>query len=84
MHANSARASITLNGTPLSWEHAPTYLNEVYAARKERFAYLRIDPGVSDSDQKEMFRLMEHLATERLCLLDFKAPHKYMREPGAS
>ena len=42
MHANSARASITLNGTPLSWDNAPAYLNEVYAGREERFAYLQL------------------------------------------
>jgi hypothetical protein len=73
------RALITMNGVGYSWEKISSILRDAYALRKEKFVYLRVEPDVSDSDERAMFYLIEDAGTERLCYLDSKAPHKYIK-----
>lgn len=73
----AGRATVNLNGRNSSWEDLATRLHDLYSVRKEKYVYFRVEPDVATSDQSEMFHLIERAGTERLCLLDFKAPHKY-------
>jgi hypothetical protein len=76
----AGRAIVNLNGKNLGWEDLAARLHDLYSVRQEKFVYLTIEPGVNDSLQSEMFHLIERAGTERLCLLDFKSPHKYIKQ----
>jgi hypothetical protein len=76
----AGRAIVNLNEKNLGWEALAARLHDLYSVRQEKFVYLRIQPGLNDSDQSEMFHLIEKAGTERLCLLDFKSPHKYTKQ----
>lgn len=72
------RAIIRLNGEDMRWDAIAPVLRDIYSVRAEKFVYVRVEPGVSSSDQLELDRLLEGAGTQRLCALDYKAPHKYI------
>ena len=74
---DSKRATLQLNGNSSNWDEMPAVLNGLFSVRAEKFIYLRVAPDVSSSDESNAFHLIEKAGAERLCLLDFKAPHKY-------
>jgi hypothetical protein len=74
------RAMIQVNGNGARWDTIEALLHDVYLTRVEKFIYFRVAPGVSSSDESEMFHLIERAGIERLCILDSKTPHKYAKQ----
>lgn len=75
---SAGRAAITLNGNSSSWDAIGPTLTGLFSTRVEKFVYVRSNPGVSSSDYSEMSHLIESAGAERLCLLDYNAPRKYV------
>jgi hypothetical protein len=75
---SARRAIVELNGNSSNWETIGPILHDLFSVRTEKFVYVRSDPAVSESDYSAMSHLIEQAGAERLCLIDFKAPRKYV------
>jgi hypothetical protein len=78
MPTSSGRAAITLNGNISSWDTIGPTLKGLFSTRVEKFVYVTSAPGVSSSDDSEIYHLIEAAGAERLCSLDSNAPRKYV------
>ena len=72
---------LKINEENLSWNDIASRIGDIYKTRIERFAYLRVASGVKPSDRSNILHLLEGAGLERVCLLDFKARHKYVAQP---
>jgi hypothetical protein len=75
---SSKPGPITLNGNVAGWNTIGPTLRDLFSVRQEKFVYVRVGSHVAPSDYSEMSRLIEDAGAERLCLLDSKAPRKYV------
>jgi hypothetical protein len=75
---SAQRAIVRLNGTNSSWEAIGPTLHDLFSVRTEKFVYVTSDPAVSESDYSAMSLVIEKAGAERLCLIGFTAPRKYV------